>query len=801
MHSLLTLVALFGLASAIPTPQLIDIQGVEAAPDPVFVTPAYDVPEQAGASNEPAIAPRHQLRKRDGNCAVQPAGSGPISSPDTPDAFLANSAYATLAKNATTPDGYSMVMQNSGGSLSASNYMGLKTLKSYDTLGCASLCDQATGCQAFNMYIERDPSLDPNAVTCPNPPSTTNFKCTLWGAAVSAAEATNLGQWRDSFHVLIAGSNAYNKATPPSTIACYNGPVELGGAINAPLNAQGQNTYMGYNFHAFSQTQGYDPSTCAADCNAQTAYNKRHPAADGSYQTCIFFNAYVLSVNGVPQGLYCSKYSQVWAASYATNYGQYRGTDRYTVSRSYSYSLNLGSDGSASCNPSSTSRASTVQTSTTQPTVSSSTQATTSQSTTQSQTSSAQPIVSLSTQATTAQPTTEPETIAQTSITTTAVETSTSAEPVTSEATTQVETTSAVTTSSGATTTASSADNVDTMTVTSSVLTTSDSSTGIVDVVTTITFSEVDTTSTSSAEQVTSSPSVSATSTDPATTTTSITPDSTTTTATSSIPDTQTTPMETSTSTSTQAETTTTSSSTGPDTVTSSTSSPSTSATSTSTTPTSTASTLTTLTSATSTLPSTTTTPTTSTISTTSSTSSISSTSTTSSTSSTPIATLSSFCLQNPSTKQFASLTRTGNGLSFNPTTPRSLPSLFFLDSSSRLTSRVTGTIAALQLPTFGKDGTSEGHISGETQATIAAASNRNLEALTCDAAVVGGYLVCRSAANYIDAQKTPSQRSRVDTTTKGNDGVDQYVFEPTAIAGAVAIRVLPASACGPNYS
>ena len=112
-----------------------------------------------------------------------------------------------MATNAPTPDGYSVVFTNKQASLSASNYMGLSTLQSFDTLGCASLCDQAAGCQAFNMYIERDPSLDTNAANCPNPPSTTNYKCTLWGAPVSVEEATNTGQYRDQFHVVIAGSD------------------------------------------------------------------------------------------------------------------------------------------------------------------------------------------------------------------------------------------------------------------------------------------------------------------------------------------------------------------------------------------------------------------------------------------------------------------------------------------------------------------------------------------------------------------------------------------------------------------
>ena len=112
----------------------------------------------------------------------------------------------SIAENAPTPDGYASVFTDLDGSLSASNYMGLYTFQSFDTLSCASQCDQASGCQAFNVYMERDPSVNP-ASACPNPPSTTNFRCTLWGAPVSAGEATNTGQWRDQFQVVITGSN------------------------------------------------------------------------------------------------------------------------------------------------------------------------------------------------------------------------------------------------------------------------------------------------------------------------------------------------------------------------------------------------------------------------------------------------------------------------------------------------------------------------------------------------------------------------------------------------------------------
>ncbi|KAI4207302.1 MAG: hypothetical protein LQ346_000670 [Caloplaca aetnensis] len=334
MRSACIISALVAIAAAAPapSPQLIDLDGVDAAPDPVLVSAPMDV------ASDPVEKRDIGLVKRDGTCAPQPAGSGPVPTPDTPAAFTASAELQAFAQIAPTPDGYSAAFQNKDGSLSASNYMGLYTLKAFDTLGCASLCDQATGCLAFNMYIERDPTVAPNALDCPNPASLTNYKCTLWGAPVVAEQARNKGQWRASFQVVITGSNGYNKASPPDPITGFTGPTALGGAINAPLD-NGKNTYLGYKYFPFSQTQGYTPTTCADACNAQTGYNSRHPNADGTYATCSFFNAYVLSQNAIPQGLYCSLYSKTWAPSYATNRGQYRGSDRFTVSRSYSYTL------------------------------------------------------------------------------------------------------------------------------------------------------------------------------------------------------------------------------------------------------------------------------------------------------------------------------------------------------------------------------------------------------------------------------------------------------------------------------
>ena len=44
---------------------------------------------------------------------------------------------------------------------------------------------------------------------------------------------------------------------------------------------------MGYQYFPFSQSQGYDPQTCADACNAQTTYDSENLAADGSYMACV----------------------------------------------------------------------------------------------------------------------------------------------------------------------------------------------------------------------------------------------------------------------------------------------------------------------------------------------------------------------------------------------------------------------------------------------------------------------------------------------------------------------------------
>ena len=237
MHNSFIFAVLVALTSARPSPQKIDVATIKEYPDAVRVTPPVDVvtdvvePVPAApikpltsiiSSSKRGLA----VEKRDqyGDCSPYRPGAGPVPSPDTVEAFASFPSFAVLlfplclikskteyfqamATSAPIPDGYQIISTNMNASMSAPSYMGLYTLDSYDTLGCASQCDQVSGCSAINMYIERDPTLNANIDNCPNPPSTTNYKCTLWGVPLSVEEATNDGQYQAAFHVVIAGSN------------------------------------------------------------------------------------------------------------------------------------------------------------------------------------------------------------------------------------------------------------------------------------------------------------------------------------------------------------------------------------------------------------------------------------------------------------------------------------------------------------------------------------------------------------------------------------------------------------------
>lgn len=257
------------------------------------------------------------------------------TSPDTDVAFAADTRYSSAALAASTPSGYTQTFQNLNASNNAFGYMGYTVLDSYDTVGCASQCNAISGCESFNLYFERDPTVTPTDSN-PNPASLTNIKCVFWGGPVDTANAVNVGQWQETFHVVIAGSNGYqNNSIVP--VSGYGEANYLGNAaINAPLDCNSDNTYMGVKIWT---TGPFDASRCAAACTAASVFDIAQGIPSlANPQTCQFYNTYLLLKNGTSVGQYCAMYNQTWANSYATNAGQYRGYNHYTISNSYSYS-------------------------------------------------------------------------------------------------------------------------------------------------------------------------------------------------------------------------------------------------------------------------------------------------------------------------------------------------------------------------------------------------------------------------------------------------------------------------------
>ncbi|KAL1621620.1 hypothetical protein SLS56_009156 [Neofusicoccum ribis] len=211
---------------------------------------------------------------------------------------------------------YTNSFTNAGGSIQQSfGYRGFTQLTSYDPNQCAAFCDQDDLCRGFNIYVERDPVLRPAYSVCTDPPSTGAISCTRWGYPINIANATNDGSWQASFRVAVAASNGYNRYQniPDKTLPDFTGPVSIG---NAAIQDGSYYQYIDHN-----DQSAFDPAICAADCQENTAYNKLH-SGGGSYTACV---------------------SDI--AQKATNTGETRGNDVFTIAGSYVYTLTTPDSG------------------------------------------------------------------------------------------------------------------------------------------------------------------------------------------------------------------------------------------------------------------------------------------------------------------------------------------------------------------------------------------------------------------------------------------------------------------------
>ena len=176
--------ALFASAAfATPVPQGIDwdaVEGLDPVPAPTIPIVNADAQQTtvvfsatlAASSVASAVYadPTDTSLKRsidNSGCAVAP------SADDTPENFASQKSFSDAATSAITPAGYyQSYADQSGSSEGVYGYMGYTVLDTYDVASCASSCNAIVGCSSFNIYYERDPSVDPTA-SCSNPPSTT----------------------------------------------------------------------------------------------------------------------------------------------------------------------------------------------------------------------------------------------------------------------------------------------------------------------------------------------------------------------------------------------------------------------------------------------------------------------------------------------------------------------------------------------------------------------------------------------------------------------------------------------------
>ncbi|KAI5272129.1 hypothetical protein E4T47_04511 [Aureobasidium subglaciale] len=254
-----------------------------------------------------------------------------IPSPNTPAQFLVDTSMAGLASAQYYPTaGYSTSFTGQLAGVSSPSYLGYQQLSSYDTRACAAYCDARSDCNAFNIYMQRTPSFIPDS-NCPDPSAGTSITCALFGSYIDSSMATNIGQYRKDFMVVIQGSNGYNLNPVPAAITSFQGPDALDGVA-----------YSGNIFLSQKYFSTYDVSQCSALCTAYSA-NSRTTAQNNrvsTYTPCNYFNVFNLTLNGQPQLMGC----YLFGTSDAANFGTYRTASDssgtvYNLTNSYGYAL------------------------------------------------------------------------------------------------------------------------------------------------------------------------------------------------------------------------------------------------------------------------------------------------------------------------------------------------------------------------------------------------------------------------------------------------------------------------------
>ncbi|CAN9281298.1 unnamed protein product [Alternaria sp. RS040] len=160
------------------------------------------------------------MPRSDALCLSRGNSTAPEPSSSSLSGFAEDAKYDSLALSAPVPTGYAPIMSNANCAFSSTKYMLYVQLESYSSETCAELCNKYEGCDSFNIYIQRDPSVVPGPA-CPNPAPIFVTKCALYSEPEQLSSCTNFGQHvgpvdadGEAFKIAMRGSNAYKKVSP-----------------------------------------------------------------------------------------------------------------------------------------------------------------------------------------------------------------------------------------------------------------------------------------------------------------------------------------------------------------------------------------------------------------------------------------------------------------------------------------------------------------------------------------------------------------------------------------------------------
>lgn len=244
------------------------------------------------------------------NTCIEQVGNRPNVVPDTDISFLIKTAFNYAATEAASnpPERYSVVsdwINRNGSNSDNTGYLTYVSsqLTSYNSTHCGASCNEISDCVSFVIYFERDPELvwptthapqDPQCPAAANASSVTLIKCAFYSVPLYSCNATNVGAYKDEFHLVVAGSTAFNLGAPE--FSGWTGPVDLGDASLSIPTPVGENGYLSVSTFP---NASFDPEICADECESITGYDSRQ----NSTEECTSSNTYVLHKNGLNGGV------------------------------------------------------------------------------------------------------------------------------------------------------------------------------------------------------------------------------------------------------------------------------------------------------------------------------------------------------------------------------------------------------------------------------------------------------------------------------------------------------------------